>query len=219
MRMLVLGRGKTGALVADVARERGHEVIAVGRVDAESAFQQSWDVAIDFTTPESALSHIRQCAEMRKPLVVGTTGWHVELEKVKKLVAEHGSVLVWGGNFSVGVNLFYEMMQVAAKAAQFGYEFAINETHHVHKLDAPSGTALSIRKLLGRDVDISSVRAGENMGRHEVALMSDVDTITLTHQAYSRRGFALGAVKAAEWAAQVRHPGVYEFSEIFRELT
>jgi len=133
-------------------------------------------------------------------------------------VKDADSVLVWGGNFSVGVNLVFEMLRVAAAAPRRGYTASITETHHIHKLDAPSGTALAMQRILG-DAAIHSVREGDNMGRHEVIFQSDVDTITLTHQAFSRRGFALGAVKAAEWAATVRHPGIYEFSQIFRQLT
>ena len=219
MKMLVLGRGKTGSLVAEIATEGGHEVRSVGRTDnhAGTAITPDFDVAIDFTTSESALENIKHCAAKRLPLVVGTTGWHAHLHEVEQQVKDAGSVLVWGGNFSVGVNLVFEMLRVAAAASGYGYTASITETHHIQKMDAPSGTALAMQRILG-DAAIRSVREGDNMGRHEVTLQSDVDTITLTHQAFSRRGFALGAVKAAEWAATVRHPGIYEFSQIFRQL-
>ena len=219
MKMLVIGRGKTGSLAAEVAAEGGHEVRSVGRADnlAGAAITSDFDVAIDFTTPESALENIKHCSAKRLPLVVGTTGWHAHLHEVEQQVKDADSVLVWGGNFSVGVNLVFEMLRVAAAAPHHGYTASITETHHIHKLDAPSGTALAMQRILG-DAAIRSVREGDNMGRHEVTFQSDVDTITLTHQAFSRRGFALGAVKAAEWAATVRHPGIYEFSQIFRQL-
>jgi 4-hydroxy-tetrahydrodipicolinate reductase len=119
------------------------------------------------------------------------------------------------------VNLFYDIARAAAVASKYGYTFQITETHHVHKKDAPSGTAVVLQKILrqsaGETASIESIRAGENMGRHEITLTSAVDTITLIHQAHSRRGFALGAVRAAEWLATAP-PGIYDFSEIFHEL-
>jgi 4-hydroxy-tetrahydrodipicolinate reductase len=228
MNILVLGKGKTGALVAEIARERGHQVTAVGHqenaggkaVTAEAL--APFDVVIDFTTPHAVMANIEACTRAGKSMVVGTTGWYDQLPRIRQLVFDAQTKLVWGGNFSVGVNLFFQILQTAAKAAESGYTFHITETHHVHKKDAPSGTAAVIRDLLksqiGSAPEITSIREGENMGRHEITLSSHVDTITLTHQAHSRRGFALGAVRAAEWIAGQRHPGVYDFSEIFSQL-
>ncbi len=120
------------------------------------------------------------------------------------------------------MNVFYAIARAAASAAKYGYEHLHPETHHVHKKDAPSGTALALRTILQPDgappLHIESVRTGDIMGRHEITLASEVDAITLTHEAFSRRGFAEGAVRAAEWVALQRHPGVYDFSDIFPDL-
>ncbi len=227
MNVLVLGRGKTGALVASVVLESGHDVTSVGRDDILRTLTAEelapFDVVIDFTSPEAVLTHIEACARAAKSMVVGTTGWYGELPRVRKVVEDAKTTLVWGGNFSVGVNVFYRIVRAAAVAAKYGYEFRITETHHVHKKDAPSGTAVVLRNLIeesaGGVAEIDSVREGENMGRHEITLSSDVDTITLTHQAHSRRGFALGAVRAAEWVVNHPHTGLHEFTEIFTELS
>ena len=227
MNILVLGKGKTGALVTECARERGHQVTSVGRAENEQgraitpAALSPFDVVIDFTTPEAALANIEACARAGKKIVVGTTGWYERMPHIGQLITDSQTSLLWGGNFSVGVNLFYEIVRCAAAASKYGYDFHITETHHVHKKDAPSGTAVVLQKILqqstGEAVNIESIRMGENMGRHEITLSSPVDTITLTHQAHSRRGFALGAVRAAEWLVNAQ-PGIYDFSEIFHEL-
>lgn len=224
MKVLVLGKGKTGALVAECARERGHQVTSAGReANITPQALAPFDVVIDFTTPQAAIANIEACAHARKKIVVGTTGWYAELPRMTQLVLASGASLLWGGNFSIGVNLFYSIVRSAASAAsQYGYDFSITETHHIHKKDAPSGTALALQQLLasaGIAATIESVREGENMGRHQITLTSPVDAITLTHQAHSRRGFALGAVRAAEWlASPARQPGIYDFSAIFQQL-
>jgi 4-hydroxy-tetrahydrodipicolinate reductase len=227
MNILVLGKGKTGALVAECARELGHQVTSAGRPENEQgraitpSALSPFNVVIDFTTPAAALANIEACARAGKKMVVGTTGWYEHMPHVRQLVADSRTSLVWGGNFSVGVNLFYDIARAAALASKYGYTFQITETHHVHKKDAPSGTAVVLQKILrqsaGETASIESIRAGDNMGRHEITLTSAVDTITLIHQAHSRRGFALGAVRAAEWLATAP-PGIYDFSEIFHEL-
>lgn len=227
MNILVLGKGKTGSLVAGCARERSHQVTSIGHAANQHgeavapAALTPFDVVIDFTTPQSAVRHIGACARAGKSMVVGTTGWYEYLPQVRQIIADHNTSLVWGGNFSIGVNLFYAIVQTAAAAAQYGYEFSITETHHIHKKDAPSGTAVVLKNILeseGTTANIQSIRKDENMGRHEITLTSEVDIITLIHQAHSRRGFALGAVRAAEWLSTVRTPGVYDFSDIFQDL-
>ncbi|HEY0565985.1 MAG TPA: dihydrodipicolinate reductase C-terminal domain-containing protein [Terriglobales bacterium] len=227
MNVLVLGRGKTGSLVADVVRERGHHVEVLGRAENENAAGltperlANVDVVVDFTTPHAVLKNVEACLRAKKPLVIGTTGWYAELPRVRSMVDQAKVAVLYGGNFSIGVNLFYAIARASTAAAQYGYDFHIRETHHVHKKDAPSGTAVAIARVLeknGAHAEISSVREGENMGRHELRIHSDVDTLTLTHQAESRRGFALGAVRAAEWLAAQRHPNLYDFAEIFPEL-
>jgi len=233
MKLLLLGRGKTGSLVGDVARERGHAVTVYGRAEATApnALSRealaSYDAVVDFTSPEAVMGNVEACARSGKPTVIGTTGWYGAMDGVRKMVEQNKVAAVWGSNFSVGVNLFYAMLRSAAAAATYGYEFHISETHHVHKKDAPSGTAVAIRNVLtsaagasgtAPAIEITSHRRGEVMGRHEVTLSSPVDTITLVHDAKSRRGFAEGAVLAAEWVVAQRHPGLYDFSDIFPQL-
>lgn len=226
MNVLVLGKGKTGSLVAEIARERGHNVTAVDEFDNMNGAALTpeklagIDVAIDFTAPTAVMDNIRACARAGKNLVVGTTGWYGEIPTVKKLVEDSGVGLIYGSNFSVGVNLFFEIARTAAAALNHGYRGQIGERHHVQKKDAPSGTAVVlqnvIREASGRELKITSVREGDTVGMHFVVLDSDNDTIMLTHDAKSRRGFAEGAAQAAEWI--VGKKGFYDFKEVFREM-
>lgn len=226
MILLILGRGKTGSLVEEVARQRGHQVRVLGSAEnvhaAGLTSEALRDVAvvIDFTTPGAVLENIAACARARKNLVVGTTGWYEELPRVRELVAQSGIGLVYASNFSVGVNVFFEVARAAAASLRHGYSGEIMERHHVHKKDAPSGTAVVLQKILaengGQEVEIVSLREGETVGLHEVVLDSPSDTIRLAHDAKSRRGFAEGAVRAAEWLAG--RAGFFDFREIWREL-
>jgi 4-hydroxy-tetrahydrodipicolinate reductase len=155
-------------------------------------------------------------------MVVGTTGWYGEIDRFKRLVESHGSGLVYAANFSVGVNLFLDVARSAAAALRHDYTGQIFERHHIHKKDAPSGTAIAVQHVLreasgkGDDIEITSFREGEVVGMHEVVLESDADRIYLCHDAKSRRGFADGAVRAAEWV--VGKKGFYDFKEVWREL-
>ncbi|HLK33191.1 MAG TPA: 4-hydroxy-tetrahydrodipicolinate reductase, partial [Terriglobales bacterium] len=211
MILLILGRGKTGALVAEVARQRGHEVRVLGSVENLQAAALTAEslrnvaVVIDFTTPQAVLQNIAACVRARKNLVVGTTGWYDHLPQVRDSVAKSGIGLLYASNFSVGVNLFFDIARTAAAALHHGYSGEIMERHHAQKKDAPSGTAVVIQKILrdagGQELEIVSLREGETVGLHEVVLDSAHDTIRLAHDAKSRRGFAEGAVRAAEWLA------------------
>ena len=226
MNLLILGRGKTGALVAEIARERGHQVRAVGSKEnaggaaLTSAALRGTDVVIDFTTPHAVMANIEACARAGVNLVVGTTGWYHELAAVQQLVNQANIGFVYGANFSVGVNVFFEIARAAAAALRLGYSGHITEKHHVHKKDAPSGTAVAIQRIIeqagGSSPEISSVREGEIVGTHLVELKSSADTITLAHESHSRRGFAEGAVRAAEWLRG--HKGFYDFKDVFRQL-
>jgi 4-hydroxy-tetrahydrodipicolinate reductase len=154
-------------------------------------------------------------------MVVGTTGWYGEIDQVKRLVESSGTGLVFGSNFSVGVNLFFEVVRTAATALKSGYGAQIMERHHVHKKDAPSGTAIKIKEVLEQASgsalgDIASIREGETVGMHVVTLDSPADTMMLVHDAKSRRGFAEGAVRAAEWLNG--KTGFYEFKDIFHSI-
>jgi 4-hydroxy-tetrahydrodipicolinate reductase len=226
MRFVLLGAGKTGALVAEIATLRGHtaEIIEVHENHNGAALTRKRlagvDAVIDFTTPEAVMSNIEATIRAGANMVVGTTGWYAELPHVRNQVERAGTGFVWASNFSIGVNLFFAIVREGAKALQYGYEGRITETHHIHKLDAPSGTAVSMAKTLeqfgGKKVPIASVREGEVVGIHSIELMSAADRITLTHEAHNRRGFAEGAVRAAEWVKGQR--GFYEFQEVFSEL-
>lgn len=226
MHLLILGRGKTGSLVAEVAHERRHHVHSFDINDNPHACAltpetlKDFDVVIDFTAPEAALENIGACAQARKNLVVGTTGWYAEIPTVRRIVEESGIGFVFAGNFSVGVNLFYDIVRAAATALKHEYSGQIFERHHVHKLDAPSGTATVVQNLIkqvsGHELEITSFREGEVVGMHEVVLESPNDTIYVCHDAKSRRGFADGAVRAAEWIAGKK--GFFDFKDIWREL-
>jgi 4-hydroxy-tetrahydrodipicolinate reductase len=226
MRFLLLGRGKTGSLVEEVARERGHKVRVLrsqdnpgGKALSREALQDE-DVVIDFTNPESALYNMEACAKAGKNIVVGTTGWYQETPRIKTLAADNNIGLLYGGNFSIGVNIFFEAAQTIAAALQHRYSGQIFERHHAHKKDAPSGTALVLRNILrdasGTELEITSFREGDVVGLHELALDSAVDRIYLCHDAKSRRGFAEGAVRGAEWL--VGKKGFYDFKDVWRDL-
>lgn len=227
MRMLVLGSGKTGSLVREVAQERGHAVQVLTSIENAGAqaltaeYLSGFDVAIDFTTPDAVMQNIAACTQARVPLVVGTTGWYKEISNVKHAVEQNGTALLFGSNFSVGVNLFFAIVRAAAPALRAGYSAQLLERHHTQKKDAPSGTAATIKQILeetsGERVgEISSVREGDTVGMHVVTLDSATDTMMLVHDAKSRRGFAEGAVRAAEWLAG--KTGFYEFKDIFEQL-
>lgn len=226
MNLLILGKGKTGSLVAEIAGERGHNVRALsGKENPESGsitpeLVKDIDAVIDFTTPEAVLKNISACARLGANMVIGTTGWYSEIPYVRKLVEENKTGLVYGSNFSVGVNVFFEIARGAASAAGHGYTIKIVERHHQHKKDAPSGTAVSIQQVIreasASEPEITSIREGETVGTHVILLDSPNDTMMLVHDSKSRRGFAEGAVKAAEWIKGKR--GFYDFREIFKQL-
>ena len=212
--------------MTEVARERGHEVrILRSRENANACSLTSQnlsdvDVVVDFTNAQAALPNIEACVHSGKNLVVGTTGWYSELPRIKSLVDSAGTGLVFGTNFSTGVNLFLEIVRTSAAALKHGYFGQIFERHHAHKKDAPSGTALTMRSVLreqtGTEIEITSFREGEVVGMHELVFESPSDDIYLCHDAKSRRGFADGAVRAAEWISGKE--GVYDFQSIWRQL-
>jgi 4-hydroxy-tetrahydrodipicolinate reductase len=226
MNVLVLGRGKTGSLVAEVARHRGHQVEVLCSADNPSASALTsaklagTDVAIDFTTPHAVLENIEACIRAGTNIVVGTTGWHRQLPEIQKLVEQHGTGLLYAANFSVGVNLFFDAARTAAAALQHQYSGQIFERHHAQKKDAPSGTAITLQNIVhqasGTELGITSFREGDVVGMHELTLNSPHDTLYICHDAKSRRGFAEGAVRAAEWLAGKK--GFFDFKDMWREL-
>ena len=228
MRMLILGHGKTGKLVADVAHERGHGVHVLDAKENRDAmaltppFVAGFDVVIDFTTPEAVIQNMRACLATGAKMVIGTTGWYDKLHDMRDLAQRKDAGLLYGTNYSVGVQVMLELatkMGSALKSA--GYTFSIEETHHKSKLDAPSGTAITLRKAVEGalgvgEVAIDSKREGDVMGTHVLVARSDADTLTLTHEAFSRHGFAEGAVRAAEWLAG--RSGCFDFHDVYAEL-
>jgi 4-hydroxy-tetrahydrodipicolinate reductase len=226
MKILLLGAGNTGSVCAEVARECGHqvEILRSQENPGASALKRDrlspFQVVIDFTTPHCVLENIRACVRAGKDMVVGTTGWYQQIAEVRTEVETHNTGFVYGSNFSLGVNLFFDLVKAAAPALGRRYLPQIYERHHAHKKDAPSGTAVTMQGILekasGAEIEITSFREGEVVGMHELVLESPADTIYLCHDAKSRRGFAEGAVRAAEWLAGKK--GFFEFRDIWREV-
>jgi 4-hydroxy-tetrahydrodipicolinate reductase len=226
MHLLILGRGKTGSLVADVARERRHHVQVLGGSENANAcaltpeFLAPVDLVIDFTTPSAVVPNVEACIRAGKNVVVGATGWYEQLPRVRDLVLAAKTGFVYGSNFSIGVNLFFDIAKAAAPALSYEYSGQIFERHHAQKKDAPSGTAITLQKIIkeagGQELEIVSFREGDVAGMHEIVFESGNDRIYLCHDAKSRRGFAEGAVRAAEWLAG-KH-GFFEFREVWKDF-
>lgn len=226
MNLLILGRGKTGSLVAEVAQARRHHVRSLHADENRDgsaltpAFLAPIDAVIDFTTPAAVIANAEACIRAKKEMVVGATGWYGEVPRIREMVLSAKTGFLYGSNFSIGVNLFFEIIATAAAASKYDYSGQIFERHHAQKKDAPSGTALTIQNIArqagGQELEIVSFREGDVVGMHEVTFDSPNDRIYLCHDAKSRRGFAEGAVRAAEWLAG--KTGFFEFRDIWREL-
>jgi 4-hydroxy-tetrahydrodipicolinate reductase len=228
MNLLILGRGKTGSIVAEVARSRRHHVQVLSSAENSDCRALTGttlapiDVVVDFTTPSAAVGNAEACIRAGKNVVIGTTGWHEQLPRLRELARAANTGFLYGSNFSIGVNLFFEVAAVAARALKFDYSGQIFERHHAQKKDAPSGTALILQRIAREasgkeeDLEIVSFREGEVVGLHELVFNSGADRIYLCHDAKSRQGFAEGAVRAAEWLAG--KTGVYDFRDVWREL-
>jgi 4-hydroxy-tetrahydrodipicolinate reductase len=226
MKIAIVGYGKMGKMVERIAIERGHKIAVklddMNNSNFEGITEENFkgvDVAIDFSIPSAAIPNIETIASLKVNLVVGTTGWLDNREDVKAAVEKNDIGLVWSPNFSVGVNAFFRIVAEATKllSGEPEYEAWAWEIHHSAKKDAPSGTLLKLVEQMKKagytkHVDIGSNRAGAIAGTHEIGFDSPSDTITLRHTARSREGFALGAVKAAEWVAGKK--GFHEFGEI-----
>jgi len=224
MRIALIGFGVMGQLVAGQVRQAGDEVgvVFTSKESVLAETLQGHDVAVDFSVGEAVLKNIEACARAKVPLVEGTTGWKQHEAAARQIVSEHSGAMVYGANFSIGVNVFYRIVKHAASlfAAVDGYAPFIEEAHHNRKRDAPSGTALKLRDLmsehLGPEVPTSSTRAGYIPGTHRVGFDSEADQVLLTHTARSRQGFASGALLAAHWI--VGRTGVFEFGEVMEEI-
>jgi 4-hydroxy-tetrahydrodipicolinate reductase len=226
MIFLVLGRGKTGQVVADVASQRGHSVRVIGEEENTNAsaltapMLAQFDVVIDFTTPQAVISNMRACFANGARVVVGTTGWYSKLDEMRAICERRNAALLYGANFSVGVQAMYRLARELLPLVR-GYEISISETHHAGKKDAPSGTALALKQSLlevdpGLHVEIVSHREGEALGTHTISAKSADDVIQIRHEALSRRSFAEGAVRAAEWLCG--KTGCFDFKEIYPRL-
>jgi 4-hydroxy-tetrahydrodipicolinate reductase len=242
MKIALIGNGAMGQLVAQQARAAGHEIATIvtskerdlntnqlkdklsghGADAGRGAEAGHVEVAIDFSVGEAVLKNIEACALAGVPLVEGTTGWKAHEAAAKQIVNEHNAALVYGANFSIGVNLFYRIVDRAATlfASVEDYAPFIEEAHHMRKRDAPSGTALQLRELmakhLGPEIPTASTRAGYIPGTHRVGFDSEADQILLVHTARSRRGFASGALLAAHWV--IGRTGVFEFADVIEEI-
>jgi len=226
--LALLGYGKMGKTLAALAPQRGFEVRLALDVDVNAHGQgitaenfQGIDVCVEFTIPDAVVENIRRVAALGVNLVVGTTGWHNRLEEVRKVIESAGVGMVYGANFSIGVNLFYRLARAAAEIfAPFAmYDPYLTEAHHKFKKDAPSGTALEIKRQIqaefgSREIPVTSVRAGYFPGAHELGFDSEADTIILRHTARGRQGFAEGALHAARWV--VGKKGFFSFEDVLR---
>ena len=229
MKLALIGYGAMGQLVASQARAFGDEIgatltsrEAARTVDEVAASLRGHDAAIDFSVGAAVKRNAEACARAGVALVEGTTGWKENEADVRRLIEEHDGALVYGANFSIGVNVFYRIVSQAAKlmAGLEQYEAFIEEEHHSRKRDAPSGTALKLRDLMTEhikvEIPITSIRAGHIPGTHRVGFDSAADQINLTHIARSREGFAAGALLAARWI--VGRQGIYEFGNVIDEI-
>lgn len=224
MNIAIIGYGKMGREIEKICRERGHNIVCTIDVNEEAKFEsdefKSADVAIEFSSPESALNNYKRAFAANVPIVSGTTGWLDDIKVVRKACEEDGQTFFYASNFSLGVNILFAVNKYLANIMNDfpQYEVHVDETHHIHKLDAPSGTALTIAEGIlqaierknqwkldeqssTEDLRINAFRKGEAPGIHTIKYESEVDSITLSHSAKSRKGFALGAVVAAEFTA------------------
>ena len=236
MKIALIGYGKMGKTIEQIALQRGHQIVSIidinNTADFESEAFRSADVAIEFTTPATALGNYMRCFEANVPVVSGTTGWLEHLDEVKAKCEQEGKTFFYASNFSVGVNIFFALNRYLAKIMNGfpAYDVRMTEVHHIHKLDAPSGTAITLAEGILENVErkerwtletaeqptdlpIHAIREGEVPGIHEIIYESDADTISIKHDAKSRAGFALGAVIAAEFTAGKK--GFLGMSDLF----
>lgn len=240
MDILLIGYGKMGKLIHTLAEQRGHQVVKIIDVTNENELDEiadlrnlNIDVAIEFTQPEAAVKHIETCLKAGIPIVCGTTGWYDQLSEVTALCHENNGALLYASNFSIGVHLFWKMASSFAGLMDGFPEYLprIEEWHHIHKLDAPSGTAITTAQKLmfslsryrswnrmvqglqpEGSIPIESYREGEIPGTHRIVFTSEVDQIALEHKAFNRQGFVAGAVMAAEWLPG--HPGIFGIEDM-----
>ena len=230
MKIALLGYGKMGKTIEKIALERGHTVVTrIGRNDSMEDITKA-DVIIEFTSPESVMNNLKYLIPTQIPIICGTTGWNENLSEVTDMIKEHKSSMVYASNFSLGVNIFFELnKKLAAMMSQFKeYDVKMQEIHHTEKKDAPSGTAITLFEglaksvgkenwHLGKDlkensVSIEALREEDVKGTHSVTYQNEIDSIEITHTAQTRDGFALGSVIAAEWI--INKKGIYTMKDV-----
>lgn len=233
MKILLLGYGKMGHEVEQIAVQRGHNIVAtidnVNEWAEKNDMLREADVAIEFSTPATALENIKRCFDTHLPVVCGTTAWYQHLEEIKERCVKEQQTLFYAPNFSIGMNITFMLNRYLAKITEkYDYKLSLTETHHIHKLDRPSGTAVKLAEDIiesngnysswslddcGEEVlHIEAIREGEYFGIHEVKAESECDIIQLRHEAFSRKGFATGAVIAAEFVEGKR--GIFTMNDL-----
>ncbi|MBN9338323.1 MAG: 4-hydroxy-tetrahydrodipicolinate reductase [Chryseobacterium sp.] len=229
MKIALVGYGKMGKIIDEISQSRGHEVVARLRETPTKDSLNGADVAIEFSNPEAAFENIKVCLENHIPVICGTTGWLYKKPEIEKITLEQDTAFLYGSNFSLGVNLFFALNENLAKLMSKTTEYSVQleEIHHIHKLDAPSGTAISIAEGIienskyeawkldetkDKELGIFAIREDEVPGTHSVFYRSEVDEIEIKHTAFNRNGFALGAVIAAEWI--VGKQGVFSMKDV-----
>lgn len=229
MKIAIVGYGKMGKIIDDISQNRGHEVVARLKETPTKESLNNADVVIEFSNPEAAFHNISVCLENQIPVICGTTGWLDKKPAVEQLAIDNGTAFLYGSNFSLGVNLFFALNENLAKMmSRFNeYSCQLEEIHHIHKKDAPSGTAISLAEGIiansgyeawkldetkDKELGIFAIREDEVPGTHSVFYRSEVDEIEIKHTAYNRNGFALGAVIAAEWIADKK--GVFSMKDV-----
>ena len=228
MKIGLLGYGRMGKAIEKIALERGHEIVYKIDKDYNNGNLIKADVAINFSIPSAAVNNVITALENSIPVICGTTGWLDQYKKVTKIALHNKTAFLYASNFSIGVNLFFKLNKTLAKIVQNqDYKASVEEIHHIHKLDAPSGTAITLAEGIiensnlkkwceqdaGEDeLEIKSIREGEFPGIHTIQYKSDIDSITIRHEAFDRKGFAYGALVAAEWI--VGKKGIFKMDDV-----
>lgn len=229
MRIALVGYGKMGKIIDEIAQKRGHEVVARLKETPTADNLNNPDVVIEFSNPEAAYQNIKNCLELGIPVICGTTGWLDKKDEIETYAVEKNTAFLYGSNFSLGVNLFFALNERLAKMmSPFPeYNVQLEEIHHIHKLDAPSGTAITLaegviensgfeawklEETKGKELGIFAIRENEVPGTHSVYYRSEVDEIEIKHTAFNRNGFALGAVVASEWINDKK--GVFTMNDV-----
>ena len=229
MKIALVGYGKMGKIIDEIAQNRGHEVVARLKETPTKESLNNADVVIEFSNPEAAFENIKVCLENNIPVICGTTGWLDKKPEIEKITLDNNSAFLYGSNFSLGVNLFFALNENLAKLMNNVNEYScqLEEIHHIHKLDAPSGTAISIAEGIienskyeawkldetkDNELGIFAIRENEFPGTHSVFYRSEVDEIEIKHTAFNRNGFALGAVIASEWIVDKK--GIFSMKDV-----